>query len=79
MTATEWTVWQDTSGTVEDRVRRAIASYRRKLGRMPDACYLLQEYINGIQSVDGVELRPKKNAMENYFWMCVDGSKKQDR
>lgn len=71
----------DPRKSIEEKVQRVAAHYKRKYGRMPDLCYVHPGVLSGdggkVKTVDQVEVRARLTVLPHHFWVGMrDGGEK---
>lgn len=67
-------LWYDPEKTtsLDDRIGRGASYYRSKYGQDPNICFVNPKMLEGVQpGVAGIEVRPTRSVMPNYFWLGV--------
>jgi len=63
-------LWFDESGTLEQRVERAVRRYTEKFGRQPTVCYVHPSMLNGGSvAVAGVRVVPRRATLRDHFFV----------
>jgi len=64
-------LWFDESGTLEQRVERAVRRYTEKFGRRPTVCYVHPSMLNepGPTLAAGVRLAPRRSVLRDHFFV----------
>jgi hypothetical protein len=58
--------------SIEEKIQRAVQSYRTKFGRFPNTCYVNQRSITGDGFRCGkVKVVPAPNILPHHFWLGV--------
>ena len=66
-------LWFDESGTLEQRVERAVRRYTEKFGRRPTVCYVHPSMLNdGPVLVAGVRVVPRRATLRDHFFVGVE-------
>lgn len=73
----------DSSRTVEEKIKRAAEQYREKFGRRPNTCYVHPQAIAGEEQAltcsvkDGtVQVVAARHILPHHFWLGIVASQK---
>ncbi len=64
----------DPKKTVEKKIEQAVARYREKYGRAPNACYVHPAAGAPPGQQHGLRVITARTIQPNYFWVGVDDS-----
>ena len=64
----------DPKKTIEKKIEQAVARYREKYGRAPNACYVNPDAGAPAGVRHGLRVVPARTIRPNYFWIGVDDS-----
>ena len=65
-------LWLDDSkSSLEEKVQRAAAYYRKKYGRHPNLCFVNAGSLADKTQVAQIEIRPAKNILPSHLWLGV--------
>jgi len=73
-------LWFDESGTLEQRVERAVRRYTEKFGRRPTVCYVHPSMLNGHGpvSIAGVRVVPRRATLCDHFFVVREEDETDD-
>ena len=66
-------LWQDLSkDTLQQKILRAAAYYRKKYGRTPNSCFVHPSVVTMVEHIDAITVRPSQVILPSYFWIGID-------
>ncbi len=67
-------LWFDNSptDTLETKIKRSMAYYRRKYNIDPNLCFVHPTMVSEEPHVDGITIKTNRSIRPNHFWMGVE-------
>lgn len=62
----------DGKASLEEKVRKAAAYYRRKHGQAPTWCFGHPDDVKEETAVDGITVKPSASALKHHLYMGVE-------
>jgi len=54
---------------LDEKVRRAVAYYEQKYGRLPELCLVNAQEITDEKKIDKVMVKPARAVLRHHFWL----------